>query len=125
MPRGVCCHERSEAGGVCAPISCEQHSTGGRRELAHRQARCCGQCISDVSEEKLQTIVDFQNDRVRNAQVRARRTGKPVHVPNLCLVLDDIAGAGTINFQTSNAMRFLACNGRHAQRVRGVGGDLA
>jgi hypothetical protein len=90
-----------------------------------------GQCISDVSEEKLQIIVDFQNDRVRNAQVRARRTGKPVHVPNLCLVLDDIAGAGSINFQTSNAMRFLACNGRHAkigpifclsQQVRGLMG---
>lgn len=43
-----------------------------------------------MSEDKLQAVVDFQNDRVRNELVRARRTGKPVHVHNLCLVLDNI-----------------------------------
>jgi hypothetical protein len=72
-----------------------------------------GQVISNVTEDTLQRIVDFQQQRVVQCQERARRTGKAQQCRNLCLILDDISGA--VNLQTSKAFAWICMNGRHAK----------
>jgi hypothetical protein len=72
-----------------------------------------GAVMSNITEEKLGQLIDFQQDRVVSCQQRARRSGRAQSCRNLTLIFDDISGA--IDLQRSPSFTWIALNGRHAK----------
>jgi hypothetical protein len=71
------------------------------------------QVVSEISEDKLAQILQFQIDRVTQAGSRARKTGRAQQAPGLVLVLDDVASA--IDLMHSPSFKYIAMNGRHCK----------